>query len=274
MAFKDLLVCLDSHPSVDARIGLATDLARQCDAHLTGLHVVPLIDMPGYYTPEAIQLAIHLRRSASDAFRETVGTRFNEALRRNGVAGELRIVEADVAPHAVLNARYVDLAILGQLDPDRPDPAAVPPDEILLNAGRPLLIVPYIGAQRPPGERVIVAWNAGREATRAVNDALPLLQAAKVVRVLCINPDRSGPHGEDPGADIALHLARHGVRTDVSTLRTDISDADMLLSNAADFDADLIVMGAYGHSRARELVLGGVTRHLLEHMTVPVFMSH
>jgi nucleotide-binding universal stress UspA family protein len=119
-----------------------------------------------------------------------------------------------------------------------------------------------------------VAWNAGREASRAVNDALPLLTRAKVVRILAINPDRTGEHGEEVGADVALHLARHGVNADVSVVGSDIGDADMLLSQVSDFGADLIVMGAYGHSRARELILGGMTRHVLHHMTVPVFMSH
>lgn len=274
MAFKDLLVCLDDHPSVEARINVAIELARRWEAHLTGLHVVPLSDMPGYYTPEAVQMAVRLRRDAAGQFRQGLGARFEEALRRSGVAGALRVVESEVGPYATLSTRYSDLAILGQLDPDRPSEAAVVPDDVLVNAGRPALVIPYIGASGPIGERILVAWNAGREATRAVNDAMPLLTAARIVRVLSMNPERTGDHGEDPGADIALHLARHGVKTEVSTIKTDVDPADMLLSTAADFGADLIVSGAYGHSRAREIVLGGVTRHLLRHMTVPVFMSH
>src|SRR5690606_28617862 len=121
--------------------------------------------------------------------------------------------------------------------PDNPFESAVTPDHVLLNPGRPALIVPYIGYSGKLGERVLVAWNAGREASRAVNDALPLLKTAKVVRVLVINPDRAGTHGERPGADIALHLARHDVKTDVSVVPTDIGEADMLLSQAADFGA-------------------------------------
>ncbi len=274
MAFKDLLVCLDSHPSVEARIRLAVDLARRYEAHVTGLRIIPLFTLPGYYTPEAVRLAIEMRRSEAEAFRRGIGARFEEALRRNGVSGDLRVVEAEVGPEASLNARYVDLAILAQPDPDNPSDAAPPPDEVVLQSGRPALIVPYIGAPDTLAQRVLVAWNAGREATRAVNDALPLMRDARVVRVVAINPERSGDHGEDPGADIALHLARHGVKAEVSTVRTDIDPADMLLSIASDFGADLVVMGAYGHSRAREIVLGGFTRHMLAHMTVPVFMSH
>jgi nucleotide-binding universal stress UspA family protein len=137
-------------------------------------------------------------------------------------------------------------------------------------------VVPYIGAATPPGKRVIVAWNGGREAARAVNDALPLLVAADQVDVVCVNPGRGEEDDADlPGADLCLHLARHGVKAEAQELvASDIEAGDLLLSRAADSGADLIVMGAYGHARWREVVLGGVTRQLLNQMTVPVFMSH
>ncbi|MBN8909554.1 MAG: universal stress protein, partial [Rhodospirillales bacterium] len=121
-----------------------------------------------------------------------------------------------------------------------------------------------------------VAWNASREAARAVNDALPLLEGAKLVTVVAINPRQGiGGHGDVPAADIVLHLARHGVKAEAAhTVANDISDGEALLSYAADLGVDLIVAGAYGHSRAREMVFGGVTRTLLSEMTVPVFLSH
>src|SRR5262249_44560338 len=121
------------------------------------------------------------------------------------------------------------------------------------------------------GERVLVAWAHSREATRAVHDALPLLKLAKSVTVMEVNPepDHLG------GADIALHLTRHGVKAEVaSTTSGDINNGDAILSRAADLTADLLVMGGYGHSRLREFAFGGVTRHILEHMTLPVLMSH
>jgi len=139
-----------------------------------------------------------------------------------------------------------------------------------------VLVVPYAGTFSAPGQRVLVAWNASPQATRAVNDALPLLARAAKVTILAINPaGGSRGHGEVPGADIALHLARHGVRAEATHVYADdIEVGDVILSRAADFSADLIVMGAYGHARLREIVLGGATRSLFEHMTAPVFMSH
>ncbi|NIR58466.1 MAG: universal stress protein, partial [Gammaproteobacteria bacterium] len=135
---------------------------------------------------------------------------------------------------------------------------------------------PYIGAGPTVGNYVTVAWNARREAVRAVNDALPMLERADQVDVLSVNP-RVGPedHGEIPSADICLHLARHGVSaTAQSVVANDIDVANLLMSRCADTGSDMIVMGAYGHSRLRESVLGGTTHDVLRSMTVPVLMSH
>jgi nucleotide-binding universal stress UspA family protein len=137
-----------------------------------------------------------------------------------------------------------------------------------------VLIVPRYGVFGTVGERVLIAWNGSREATRAAHDALPLLKRATKVTVLSIDPDHDSQR-RVPSADITLHLARHGVAAEAdSTVALDIAVGDVLLSRAADLGADLIVMGGYGHSRVREMVLGGATRHLLQHMTVPVLMSH
>jgi nucleotide-binding universal stress UspA family protein len=148
--------------------------------------------------------------------------------------------------------------------------------DILMGSGRPAIVIPYIGPGPMLGQRVLVAWDGGREATRAVNDSLPLLKRAHSVTVLSVNPDvSSNGDRRDPGADISLHLARHGIKvTAARTVARKTAIGDVILADIADNSIDLLVMGAYGHSRLRELVLGGVTRHLLEHMTVPVLMSH
>jgi nucleotide-binding universal stress UspA family protein len=178
----------------------------------------------------------------------------------------------------VVHARYADLTILGQLDPDRGETEWIRPrpERVGLAAGRPVLVIPYAGHFENLGRRVVIAWNATREAARAVADAMPLLASAELVTVLTIDP-REGPdaHGEVPGADIAAHLALHGVTAQIErTVSGGLPVGEVLLSRIADLGADLLVMGLYGHSRARELLLGGATRTLLRSMTLPVLMSH
>ena len=146
----------------------------------------------------------------------------------------------------------------------------------LFSSGRPVLAIPYAGRFETLGRRVLVGWNASREASRAVNDALPLLAGASSVVVTAVNPRRGlDGHGEEPGADIALHLARHGLKVEVEhTVAPEIEAGELLLNRAAELSSDLLVVGAYGHSRLRETILGGVTRTLLKQMTVPVLLSH
>lgn len=139
-----------------------------------------------------------------------------------------------------------------------------------------MLIVPYAGRFDNVGRRIVIAWSSTREAARAVSDAMPFLESADLVNVLTIDP-REGPdgHGELPGADIAVHLARHGVKAQIErTVSAGLPVGEVLLSRIADLGADLLVMGAYGHSRVRELLLGGATRSVLRSMTLPVLMSH
>jgi nucleotide-binding universal stress UspA family protein len=165
---------------------------------------------------------------------------------------------------------------MGQRDPSGPIFAEELVTSVMLACGRPVLVVPYIGAAPTMGENVLVAWNGGREASRAIGDALPLLERAKRVTAIMVSAN-----GDD---DVGEHLAKarlfawlhaHGVDADVVRDEApDIPTGQWLLSRAADLGSDLVVMGAYGHARMRELVLGGVTRTMLQAMTIPVLMSH
>jgi nucleotide-binding universal stress UspA family protein len=284
MALKDILVIADDGRGQEARLRVAIELARRNDAHLTALFVVSSLDIAGFAQPIGGDIASlgtfetirDEHRAARLAVAERLAATFGTAAERAGIVAEWRIGDGDATELATLNARYVDLTVLGQVDPDDPNPAAPVPAAVLLGSGRPILAVPYVGGSGTMGRRVLVAWNATREAARAVNDALPLLQDAEMVTVLSINPER-GIRGEGdlPAADIALHLARHGIKAEASYLVSeDVGVGAALLSRAADLGSDLMVMGGYGHSRLREIVLGGATRSVLREMTLPVLLSH
>ena len=282
MPLKDILVHLDGTERAGVRLGLAADLARRHEAHLTALHVVD-VELPAVFAGEAggtaafVDLMEDMRRDAA-AEASKVEAMFRDRMRLDGIAGEWRSVEGVTRQQVALHARYADLVVLGQEGAGSGEPA-VPEvvEHALFASGRPVLVVPAAGRFETTGRRVLIGWNASREAARAVNDALPLMAQAEAVTVLAVNPRQgaAGAHGEEPGADIGLHLARHGVRVEAQrTAGSGVGDGDMILNAAADLSADLLVVGAYGHSRFREMVLGGVTRTLLRRMTLPVLMSH
>jgi nucleotide-binding universal stress UspA family protein len=283
MDFRDILVHVDNSPRCEARLALAISLAHNFAAHLTGLHVIDIPPVDFFYgaampfAGAGPELAMDRMRAEAVAASDVLQARFRDMLQREGLQGGWRRAEGSVGGTLALHARYADLAILGQLDPYQPQPGIRDSGIVacVMTSGRPVLAVPFAGTFTMP-ERPLVAWNASREAARAVNDALPLLERAKMVTVLAVNPRYGiGGHGDVPATDIALHLARHGVRAEAAhTIAEDIGDAEALLSYASDISADLIVAGAYGHSRAREMVFGGVTRTLLAEMTVPVLLSH
>ncbi len=285
MAIQDILVHLDAAPRSSVRLGVAADLAGRHSAHLTAVFVIeqpPAAwfygDPGGYVDARLIDEMMEKMRERAMVEASRVEREFRERLHRDGIEGEWRLVDGSTAETVALHARYADLAILGQDDPDATtvgSAAQVAPNT-LLSSGRPVLMIPYVGTVATLAQRVLVGWKSSREAARAVNDALPLLRQAQSVTILAINPEEGiGGDGDVPAADIALHLARHGVKAAAAhTVATEISEADALLNHADETGADLIVAGGYGHSRLREFTFGGVTRTLLKTMTVPVFLSH
>jgi len=277
MSYKTIVVHLDAGARRSERLGLGCELAARCDAHLIGLFALEDMRVPYAFGGTAGALLLMEERwrkeVAAEAKRE-----FETVSARNGVKAEWRGSTRNAVAALALNARYADLLILGQHESGASSDERLPGyfvEETVLTAGRPVLVVPYVGHYPTVGGRVLVAWNASREAARAVTDALPLLHAAKAVEVVAFDPMETGAdHGQQPGADIALYLARHGVKATAARQSAKIDAGAQILSYAADFGADLIVMGAYGRSRVRELVLGGATRAVLESMTVPVLMAH
>ena len=284
MGLKDILVHLDNGRGHEARLQIAAELARRHEAHLTGLFIIEPVSLVGFVSPggadfaqvEVLQAMQEQHEKARGAIGERLGSLFQTRADDVGVLAEWRIAHGDPSERVSVHACYADLAIVGQSDPDAPHWGSAVPEAVLLESGRPVLVVPYIGATQAVGQRVLVAWNASREAARAVNDALPLIAPRGRVTVLAINPARGiGGEGDLPAADMAHHLARHGITAEAAhATAEDVAVGDIILSRAADIGADLIIMGGYGHSRAREFVLGGATRALLGHMTVPVQLSH
>jgi len=278
MKLCDILVHVDQSPRAQMRLDIAADLARQHGAHLTALQVID-VAMPvmalgdGGGGAVIAELLEQMRQSALVAGVKLKAA-FEAALARDGIMGEWRQVEGTTREILALHGRYADLLVLGQDDPESDSAGLL--EAVVFDSGRPVLAIPFAGSFKTIGKRVLVGWNASREASRALHDALPLIAKAETVTVFLANPTRGlDGHGEEPGADIARHMVRHGLKVEVAkVIADDVPDSALLLNHASDMGADLLVMGAYGHSRLREFILGGMTRSLLREMTVPVLLSH
>ncbi|MFC3676804.1 universal stress protein [Ferrovibrio xuzhouensis] len=278
MTYKDILVHLTEDPRNVARTDAALDLARRFGAHLTALYTLPPPQQL-YYMGEYIPAEL-FQRQIDDAKKKAAAARtaFEAAAAKQGVPSdwiESDRLPADAAAHF---GRAFDLIVVGQPDPEPKDPLAVPPGvdvlphELAIRAGRPILTIPYAGKAGTPGQRVMVAWNGSKEASRAVHDAMPFLTAAKQVVVFGVDPAKARG---TPGAELARHLARHDVKVEAAhTVADDIEIGEALLSATADRGIDLLVMGAYGHARLREMVFGGVTETIMRSMTCPVLFSN
>jgi nucleotide-binding universal stress UspA family protein len=278
MSYKTIVSQVDNSRRCAERTALAIRIATDFDAHLIGLYTSyrPTLETYSMHGIPPVVFEQH-KRFYSERTEQARHT-FEEAARRAGIKFEWRAPDGLPAEFAPLHARYADLAIIGQVDPEDPDTFVAErfAEIMALTVGKPVLIVPYIGKLTPFGKHVLVAWNATRESARAMTDAMPLLARAEKVSLMVANPKPGiSGHGQFPGADIATLLARHGIRVEVE--RSDgiqIGIGEWILSWAAEHGVDLIVMGAYGHPRLYEMILGGATRTMLQSMTVPVIMSH
>lgn len=280
MTYRSLLVLLDHTPACAARTECVLHLAKQLDSHVVGLAPTDLIDLPT--APKAAASLAEYAALVWDALRaqaERAADAFRDACHAARVESYQAIIdEANKTDSLVRHARCSDLAVLTQADPSAPNYAVSKDlvESVILHSARPTLVLPYAGRFETIGSRVMVAWNDSREGARALSDALPLLQRASQVEVATWveagNTDDKALRAQLDS--LQQWLIWHGVaaKVRIETLGTGIAEA--ILSQAADSNADLIVMGAYGHARWAERVLGGATRGLLDSMTVPVLMSH
>jgi len=249
MGISDILVYVDQTASSAERLDIAFRLAHRFEAYLIG--VVP-----------------------EDA--AAVGERLEKMLLNEAILGEWHMAIGLTEPFVTRWAHCADLVILGQRIPDH-DTGLYRPEDVILSCSRPVLVVPCAG-RRPDrlGENVLVAWNGSREVGRAVQDAMPLMSPPSAVTVLLVDPNDELADVE-LAQDLVAHLGRHGLNARTQVVRHDLATlavSDTILTQVAGLDADLLVMGAYSHSRFREIILGGVTRDILRDMNVPVLMAH
>ncbi|MBS0561260.1 MAG: universal stress protein [Proteobacteria bacterium] len=286
MAIRDLLVVLDGAARDENTVATALAVAGRLEASVTALCPLELLypgDLAGAIGayPQLLvlrdvagQLDARLHEQASQ-----IESSFQQKLKEAGLDGGFEAIDGAAMDVVATRARIADLVVIGQAMPGMPAPVPISAiiTEVLMRSGRPVLLVPFAGKHPAMARNVLIGWSGTREAARAVHDALPLLAPGARVTVLSVQKGHAGeaePH--KPGEALAEHLVRHGFAATAARTVSDhnVGDADALLNFASDLGADLLVTGAYGHSRVREIVLGGVTNALLDHATLPVLMSH
>ncbi|MCW8906999.1 MAG: universal stress protein [Sedimenticola sp.] len=277
MALKDILVHIDDTTHCEKRVRVAIAIAKQNGAGLTALFCRADPDLKGF------EPHMDKRHQAHQALAEERREQYQALAADEGISMEWITAKLPSTPDKVTNwlieqTQQVDMVIVGQHDESQAD-GSVPedmPEHLVLETGRPVLIVPYAGEFTSLGDKVVVAWTPGRESVRALNDAIPLMQNASRVKVVAINPKKRDRKQPGVSAEqIAAHLGRHGIKAQGDQFSTQgVDEGDLILNALSDERADLLVMGAYGHHRFRELILGGVTQKIFERMTTPVLMSH
>ncbi len=280
MTFKTILVSLNDVSRSDTLIATSVALAEKHDAHLIGVYVIPAPQIYPSMSPHVTPVIIDEFKTFFEERCDKCKADFNEAVRKAGVRAEWRKIEAptsNIADAVIEHGLQADLIVASQKNEKANDGLEANfCERLVMESGRPVLLIPCMGQIKSIGENVIVGWNATREASRAVFDSLPILETSKSTRLIWVDPHSDGERsGNIPGSEMATTLARHGVKSIAEAMPTNHLDGgNALLNRAAELGADMIVTGAYGHSRMREFVFGGTTRTLLSDMTVPVLMSH
>ena len=281
MTYKTILVNLNDLERNETLLASATELAREFDAHLQALYVIPAIEIYGGIGFVDVPLVFEDNRELFQKAEKSVRNLFDAAAKSAGIRNSIEVIDStgpDITGHVIDRARRSDIVIVNQppAESNRSVAGREFIERILLSTGRPTLVLPRRGRTSLAADFVIIGWNERREAARAVFDAIPLLRRAKSVRIVWVDPETEYPHpGSLPGAELATALDRHGINAVIEALSTGGREAgEALLTKIADSGAELLVMGAYGHSRLSELILGGATRSVLNGMKCPVLFSH
>ncbi len=279
MSYNTIFTALTDEALASPLLGHATALAKAGEAHLEVLCLGVDRSQTGYYYAGANALVIQevLEKAQQDA--ETLAKNVKAELEKTDILWSCDDGMAqlpDIGRHAGNRARFSDLAVLPTpYGKDRGPEQEALVESVLFEANVPLIIVPEKSPPKTSFDTVVIGWNESDEALTAVRAALPLLRQARKVHVVVVDPPRHGPNRSDPGGLLSVWLARHGVHAEIDVLaKTMPRVSDVLMRHADDVSADLVVMGAYGHSRFREAILGGATRYMLEQSKLPVFMAH
>jgi nucleotide-binding universal stress UspA family protein len=265
MGFKDILVHVDSTVASTARVWISLALARRCSARVIGLHVIPNPDVPSYFKPSHIERIASLYRESAYEAAMMAESQFRKDVKDAGVETKLQLAEGDTARSLAEHGRFADLLVVGQDDTENPpiiEPYSLP---------QKVVVIPVGPIPTSVGQRILVAWDGSREAARAVHDSLPLLRQAGQISLLAVDPNGQGHIGSGANsAAMVAHLERHGIAAElVTTPPGERSITEILLARFGEVGADLLVMGAFGHSRLKEFLLGGVTYDLLQKLPAP-----
>ena len=277
---REIVVFLDGHTKAGGILEFAGELAEEHGARLIGVFLQPeptITPAETFARGTGMQRVSESHRSQLERVDADYRALFGDIVRRHGLPPDsewrsLPYFSGEVGVHAY----YADVVVIAKPRPDgRTDRAPGLAESLILTSGRPIIVFPSVSTVSRI-RRILVGWNARRESIRAVADAMPALMKAEAVEVLVIDHERTAGHGEDPGAEVARHLARRGVKVDtrhLSSAKEKEEVGHLLLSQAATFGADLLVMGAYGHSQLRDWMFGRVTRTVLREAGLPVLMS-
>ena len=280
MAYKTVLVSLNEIVRLPQLIAAAALLGRMFEAHVAGLYVIPAVQVYPSVGFEAAPQVFEGNRTYFKDNADLIRNAFETAMKAEGLSFDLHVVDARtpiIADEVIAQGRSADVLVVSATNPD--EVTGVERDfveQIIMAVGRPIIVLPFVGTAALSLDEVVLGWDGGREAARAAFDALPLLMAARKVRVVVADPQKDPDlRGAVPGADLAGTLARHGVKAAAEGIPADGFDAGhALLRCAGDCGAGLVVMGAYGHSRLTEFIFGGATRHVLRRLDRPVLLSH
>ena len=279
MTLKTILISMNDIDRADQLVNLAAGMGEKFGAHITGLYVIPAVQV---YPAGGMQLTTQVCDGHRKYFldhAEALKRKFQGAMNKAGIKSEWRLIESAsslIADGVIEHGRQSDLVVIPQTRSDTTSGIEVGfTEQVVMDCGRPVLVVPSFGDFADVGKNVLVAWNGTRESARAAFDAMALMKQADTVNIAWVNPQEEDLDMDLPGAEMATTMSRHGFKVTAEAIPVgDLSVGDALLSHASDVGADLLVMGAYGHSRMREFIFGGATRTILESMTIPVLMSH